>query len=153
MHDTIGKWLSILSRKGQCFLERRLERLGIGRGQYFFLMALYGGDGISQDELTRRVFVDKTTTARAVQKLVDRGLVRCQSDINDGRVRRVHLTELAYTLKPEILNVLREWNSMLTTGIDEREQRELLRILHKMHESLSKNPYHQDREGTTANHE
>ena len=42
----IGKYISLLHRKGSIFINRELSNYGIGSGQFMFLLELYIQDGI-----------------------------------------------------------------------------------------------------------
>jgi len=136
MQESIGKWIARIFRHGQCYLNRRLEKLGIGGGQYFYLMALYRSDGVSQDELTRTVMMDKTTTTRAVRKLEALGLVTCKKDCQDRRIQRVFLTSQGKAMREEILLVLREWNEILSHGFTAEDKKLLITFFQKMSHNL-----------------
>ncbi len=136
MQESIGKWIARIFRHGQCFLNRRLEQLGIGGGQYFYLMALYRNDGVSKEELTKTVMVDKATTTKAVRKLESLGLVTCKKDSQDRRIQRVFLTHRGKNLKEEIFAVLREWNDILSQGFSKEERKVLVTFFQKMSQNL-----------------
>ena len=67
--EPIGKYLSIINRKGNVFITKEISKFGIGSGQVMFLMELYKKDGISQEELSEGLNIDKATTCRAIKKL------------------------------------------------------------------------------------
>ena len=48
----IGKYISLLHRKGSIFINRELSNYGIGSGQFMFLLELYIQDGRNQEELS-----------------------------------------------------------------------------------------------------
>lgn len=80
----------------------KIEPYGIGSGQFPFLMRLYREDGINQESLSDYLKIDKGTTARAIQKLVDEGYVFRQRDEKDRRSYRVFLTEKGKKLEPDM---------------------------------------------------
>ena len=70
----LRSWLSILYRYGRSHISKVLEPYNIGSGQYIFLMVLLKNNGISQEELSDYLKIDKATTAKAVRKLEQAGL-------------------------------------------------------------------------------
>ena len=71
------------------FILEEFKRFGIGAGQYLFLLNLYKHDGITQEELTQKVKLDKATTARAIKKLEDQGYVKRVKKENDRRAYKL----------------------------------------------------------------
>ena len=59
---SVGKYISILYRYAQSYIATHLKPLGIGSGQYMFLVALYKNDGYSQEQLSQSLMIDKATT-------------------------------------------------------------------------------------------
>jgi DNA-binding MarR family transcriptional regulator len=70
-----------------------LARFGLTADQFVFLTALAGGDGVTQKELARRTGSDPNTTSEMLRRLERRGLVARERHADDGRARRVSLTE------------------------------------------------------------
>ena len=62
-------------------------------------MILFLEDGLSQDELTRRIREDKSHTARAVAKMEKMGMVRQEPAPQAWRVKRVCLDTRALDLQ------------------------------------------------------
>lgn len=131
----IGKYLSYIYRSGQCYIAKELEKYNIGSGQYFFLFSLYGEDGVSQETLTEKLKVDKATTGRAVQKLLEEGYVERQKDPKDRRAYKIYLTEKGKRMKPIIRRVVHNWVSSLLKDFNEEEKEIMLKLLNKMFEN------------------
>lgn len=68
--------LSLVDRVGRSYADAFLKEKGVSRGQVPYLMELYHHDGVSQDFLAQKAAMDKSTAARAIQKLEAAGLVR-----------------------------------------------------------------------------
>ncbi len=71
--------LSLVDRVGRSYADSFLKEKGVGRGQVPYLMELYHHDGVSQDYLAQKAAMDKSTAARAIQKLEAAGLIRRES--------------------------------------------------------------------------
>ncbi|WZL73524.1 MarR family transcriptional regulator [Clostridiaceae bacterium 35-E11] len=129
---SIGKWISIIYRYGQSYIEKRLQPYNIGSGQYIFLLILLRKDGISQEALSNNLNIDKGTTARAIQKLEKEGYVVRRVDTNDRRAYKIYVTDKAQQIKPILYKVLSEWTKILGTDLTEEETTIVLSILKRM---------------------
>ncbi|MGL5347901.1 MAG: MarR family winged helix-turn-helix transcriptional regulator [Peptostreptococcaceae bacterium] len=130
--EPIGKFVSQIYRKGNSFITRELSQYGIGFGQVMFLLQLYRKDGISQEEITENLNIDKATTCRAIKKLQDEGFVTREKDEEDKRAYKVYLTDKSKNLKDNIYGVLEEWDNILSINITEEERENLINTLKKI---------------------
>ena len=62
------------------------------RGQFIFLLRICENQGINLIELSNLMKVDKTTSTKAVQKLINEGYLEKKEDSLDRRVWRVYPT-------------------------------------------------------------
>ena len=130
--EPIGKYISQLYRKGGTQISKEISNFGIGQGQLMFLTQLYKQDGISQEELTEILRIDKGTTARAIKKLEEENLVTRIKDEQDRRAYKVYLTEKAKSIESNIFEILREWDEKIVTNLTEEEKETFTRILKKI---------------------
>lgn len=135
--NSIGKWVSILYRVSQSYINKELKKYNIGSGQYIFLINLCKKDGISQEQLAYNLNIDKGTTARALTKLEEQGYVRREKDLKDKRANRVYVTEKAIQVEPLIMETLANWNSIISSGLTEEEMDMCKSLLQKMSENAS----------------
>ncbi len=136
--EFIGKPISYLYRYEQIFIGKKIEPYGIGSGQFPFLMRLYREDGINQESLSDYLKIDKGTTARAIQKLVDEGYVLRQRDEKDRRSYRIFLSEKAKKLEPDMKKIASEWEDILFSGFDDNQRKEITNSLEIMFENVLK---------------
>ena len=130
--ENIGKYISQLYRKGSSFIAKKLSEEGIGSGQLMFLLELYRQDGITQDNLTERVNIDKGTTARALKKLEDESLIVRIKNEKDKRVNNIYLTEKGKEAKLRIYKVFDEWEAVLSQNLNIDEKKTILNLLKKI---------------------
>jgi DNA-binding MarR family transcriptional regulator len=129
---SITRWISILYRYGQNHISRQLGSYGIGSGQYIFLLALYKKDGISQEEISDHLKIEKATTAKAMKRLEKEGYIKRNTDSGDKRAYKVFLTQKALDLKPVIHNLLKNWAEVLMADLTENEKETIYQLLEKM---------------------
>ena len=90
--DTIGFLLWDANRAINGLFSDRIARHGLSLALWPFLRALWADDGITQRELSEKVRKKAATKVAALNKLEDRGLVRCEGNKKDARKTDVFLT-------------------------------------------------------------
>lgn len=131
----LGRSVSMLFRQNRWYMDQRMSAFGLGSGQYMFLFFLYNHNGANQDEISRALELDKATTARAIQKLEERGFVTRETNEKDKRVNQVFLTQEAYDIKSELKGISSEWKAILVEGMNLDELSLLETLFGKMLEN------------------
>jgi DNA-binding MarR family transcriptional regulator len=129
---SIGRYITHIHMTSRSYLNREMEPMGIGSGQYYFLMVLYRMDGASQDKITERVMVDKATTTRAISKLETLGLVERRRDPSDRRKYIVSITKEGWDLRPRIREILNRWTESVLKGFETDERERLMDYLERL---------------------
>lgn len=128
----VGRRVSVIARALRLHLSARLADLGLDQGRYVFLTSLLRRDGCSQDDLARRLYVDKACTARALGRLEADGWVRREAVESNRRMNRLLVTEAGAELAPRIFSVLTETGEQLLDGFDEDEKARFLAMLKRV---------------------
>jgi DNA-binding MarR family transcriptional regulator len=136
--EAMGKYISILYRSGNIYFSNEFEKYNIGSGQYLFLMFLSHSEGVTQEEMSSRLFIDKGTTAKAIKRLEDEGYIKRSVDDKDKRAYKVYLTEEGRKVTVEISKVLHHWNNILTSDFTEEEKEIALNLLQRMLQNKNK---------------
>lgn len=110
--------LSVLYRNTQKYFDRALIPYDIGSGQLIFLLCINENEGITMQELTALSEVDKGTTTKSVQRLIDQGYVQSRTDEKDHRVKRLYTTESASGIMPAVYEFRNRMRSILADGVD-----------------------------------
>lgn len=124
--NLLTDWICRISRLSALYVGREMSRLGFGPAQFFILSELYMEDGISQNELSRRVVTDKSNTSRALTKLEQYGLIRRQIDPDHHKVKRVYLEPKAVEIEHVFNDIRQLWNSELLSNFSKKETQALL---------------------------
>lgn len=130
--ESIGKWISVLHRQFQVYLNRELRDYDINSSEYIFLVNLYENDGVSQEKLSANLFINKAATARAIARLEKFGFVQRTSDPLDGRAYVVTLTTKGLEMRHFIQSKLAYWTRTITTGLTEEEVDETVKKIKQM---------------------
>ena len=130
--EYIGRYISQIYRKGNSFITKETSKFGIGSGQIMFLMQLYKKDGISQEELSDILNIDKGATCRSIKKLEEEGFLIRVKDENDKRAYKLYLTEKSKNLEEKIKSVIYKWEDNISKELSKEEVDFLLSVLKKI---------------------
>jgi len=128
--------VSKLSRLNMNSLAGPIAGIGIARGTLPFIMEVLCAEGIFQEEISRRLGIDRAATARALSQLEAAGLVERFEDREDKRLKRVFPTAKARELSADLMGILGRQRQALFSGFSEQEQAAFLGMLHRMIDNL-----------------
>jgi len=129
---SLGRWIWIIHRHIRIYIDHHLEDHDMGSGQVSFFMELSREDGISQEQLSERLEVDKATTARAIRKLLDLGYVERRRDERDRRAYCLFLTKRGQELIPVLREKLHALTRQLSIGFSDQEREQAQGYLERM---------------------
>ncbi|MCL6558297.1 MAG: MarR family transcriptional regulator [Firmicutes bacterium] len=136
LRDNTGKYVSVTHRHMLAYMARKMEPLQIGPGQYTYLFALYIEDGQSQQSLSDRMLVDKSATARAINKLEKLGYVQRKPDETDKRFHRIFLTPRGMEIRPQLEAIVEEVQEILLDNLSGEEKGILKMLLQKISRNM-----------------
>ncbi len=87
-------WLAVgrTNLKVHRALNLMLDRVDLSLAQHEILMTILNNSGLTQKQLSDRLFVVKSNVTAMIRKLEARGLVQRQTDPQDSRNKRLSLT-------------------------------------------------------------
>ena len=135
--EHIGRYISQIHRKSNSFITKEVSNFGIGSGQIMFLMQLYKKDGISQEELSENLSIDKGTTCRAIKKLEEEEFLIKVKDEKDKRSNKIYLSDKAKNIREDIFNILDDWNKQITRSLAKEEVKMLEDLLEKVSKNIN----------------
>lgn len=119
--ESHGQYISAIYRHMQILISAELAPYRIGSGQYIFLMAIAFQQPITQKALSKKLLIDKTTTAKAITKLEAEGYVRREADPADNRYQLLYLTESGREVVPKVQEALDRVKNKTRKGITDEE--------------------------------
>ena len=115
------KMLNNISRSQAVFRHSRISAKDLQSSHYAFALAICRNPGRSQEELAEELCINKSTVARNLTALEEKGYIKRTALPNDKRQFSVHPTEKMLAVIPEIKQVSAEWMTLLSEGISEEE--------------------------------
>lgn len=110
--------ISVLYRNTQKYFDRALIPYDIGSGQLIFLLCINENEGITMQELTQLSEVDKGTTTKSIQRLIDQGYITASTDEKDRRVKRLYTTEKASAMMTDVYDFRNLMRTSLAKDVD-----------------------------------
>ena len=132
-----GHYISTVYRHLQIHLNGKFAEYGFGSGQYHFFNFIAQDEGITQKELSRRLAIDKATTAKAVKKLAELGYIRIETSEEDKRFNNLYLSDKGREILPGVRRVLKETRGILYRGFTDEESEQSLVFLSRMFENIT----------------
>ena len=86
-----------------------------------YILPICGTPGMSQDQLAKLMFINKSNVARHLASLEKSGYIERRQNDDDRRVINVFPTEKAFAAKNELIEGIREWNSYIMGEFTEEE--------------------------------
>ena len=129
------KNINLVSRSAEVFREERLKDCGIRGCQSKYVLVIAQNPGVSQEDISRMLFVNKSNVARQIGFLETAGFVKKVGNDKDRRAVHLYPTEKLLGALPRVKEVLAEWRALVTEGFTEEEKAELQRLSEKMVEN------------------
>ena len=129
--------IGIIARALDSIANIEFRDLELARGQYLYLVRIGEHPGIIQEELSDLLKVDRSTVARSVKKLADKGLIRELTDPSNQKIKKWILTEKGQALYPFILAEHAYSEKAALKGFSQAEILQLEKWLAKMSENVA----------------
>ena len=131
-----GKLISILNKSAQIYLGKALKPYDISAAEASVLLTLYTKDGVTQDDLATRLYLDKSAITRLIQSLLSKNYIIRKKDEHDLRCNRIYITKHALAIKGPIHKALDSWNHILMNSFTYAEQEKIYALLERMVENI-----------------
>ncbi|MBW0263220.1 MarR family winged helix-turn-helix transcriptional regulator [Lentilactobacillus parabuchneri] len=128
--------IGIIARSLDSIANVEFKQFDLTKGQHLYLVRICENPGIFQDQLAELIKVDRTTAARAIKKLEEKGFVTKRADTANKKIRRIYPTEKARRTYPNILRENVYSNQVALKSLSTDEADELERLLEKVSDNI-----------------
>lgn len=139
MNSVILREIGALARTVHAISDQRFKAHRLQKGQSIFLTRICEHPGINLTDLSILLKVDKTTTTKAVQKLMAEGYVQREDDSHDKRKIRLYPTDLAEKIYKDVIAEEDKNIAICFEGFTLEEQAEVCRLVSKMRRNMESN--------------
>ncbi len=126
------KPVNTISRCQAIFRTRKIHADDLKASHYPFILTICRLPGLSQDEIAKELFFDKSTVARVLAYLEQTGYVNRIASEKDKRRSLVYPTDKMLQIHPSIRSANGEWNEKLTQGISSADYEIFQKVLLQM---------------------
>ncbi|MCT6924892.1 MULTISPECIES: MarR family winged helix-turn-helix transcriptional regulator [Bacillales] len=106
------------------------------KGQYLYLVRICENPGIIQEKLAEMIKVDRTTAARAIQKLETNGFIEKRNDEHNKKIKKLFPTTKGKTIFPIIKRENDHSNNIALTGFSTEEAEQIFQLLKRVRENV-----------------
>ena len=120
----IMKSLNYVSRAQAMFIADAFLRKGIvdvSAAHWPLIWSVYREPGRSQEEISQDICLDKSTVARSLVQLEERGYIVRLPKAEDKRCLLVYPTEKTYELVPALRTIVSDWYDHILDGMTDEE--------------------------------
>ena len=124
--------LNIIGRCTQMQRSQALKSLGVCGGQVPYLLRICRTPGLSQEEMARGLYVNKSTAARVIANLEKSGFVERRPSAEDRRRLLLYPTHKALEALPQVRGSVHGWNDYLLEEFTEEEKEALVSMMNRI---------------------
>ena len=147
MRDTdgpFGKYITQMYWLQQAWLNEKIGSYSIHITQYSILRYLYKHDGTSQERIASDLRIDKSLCSREVRKLEATGYIVRKRDEIDSRKFIIRLTERAWSLEQELVDIGNQLNDEVFAGFSPEEEEIAYQIVGRVITNLDRTEVKED---------
>ena len=126
------KNINVISRCAHAYRSDCFESSGLGASQYFYILLICSHPGMSQEQIAKHLYLNKSSVTRAIASLEENGFAERRASEEDKRVTKVFPTKKATDILPAVRASARAWNDFLLEELDEAEKIAFLETLEKV---------------------
>ena len=127
--DSPFKSISILYRKSHIWLNNGCARDHLTAAQAVLILIVCDFNVLTQDEITKRLSLDKSVIAKTVTKLEETGFLVRTTNARDKRTYDICPTEKAWNVYPFVKEQVEESFRHMTQQMTDAEREEFKRLL------------------------
>ncbi|WP_123042513.1 MarR family winged helix-turn-helix transcriptional regulator [Cohnella candidum] len=114
------------------------KQFDLTKGQYLYLVRICENPGIIQEKLAEMIKVDRTTAARAIQKLETNGFIEKKDDPGNKKINKLFPTVKGKTVYPYIKRENDYSNTVALSGFSESEAETVFNLLQRVRKNVEK---------------
>lgn len=122
----------LVTRCGWLFRTQRLAQYGLNGSQNTYIINICENPGISQEQLSKLIYINKSNVARQLALLEQNGFVDRARSASDKRAMEIYPTEKCKAVYAEVAQITDDWVSLLLSTLTEGENEQIYNILTKL---------------------
>lgn len=124
--------IGAITRTIQMDSNRHFKALGLHNNLFIYIIHVCETPGMFLGQLADAIQIDRTTSFRTVQKLVQLGYFTLENDDKNQKIKRIYPTQQSLDLYPQLHQYEQEQSDKLLADLSTEEKAELERLLSKL---------------------
>jgi len=116
--------LNLLVKCAKEYGHKKIRVLGMSDSEHTICTFLFGHSGVSQDDVANSLRFDKTTVARALTTLENKGFVTKRQNPENKRKNLLYLTDAGKENIAEVVELYDHWLSHISACLNPAEQKQ-----------------------------
>ncbi|MBI0577289.1 MarR family transcriptional regulator [Neobacillus cucumis] len=112
------------------------KAIDLTKGQYLYLIRICENPGIIQEKVAEMIKVDRTTAARAIQKLELQGLIEKRNDEENKKIKKLYATEKGQEMYPFLKREGDYSNKVALNGFSQEEIETIHHLLQRVRSNI-----------------
>ena len=139
MEEDILRQIGTIARALDSIANVEFKEIKLNRGQYLYLTRIKENPGIISNHLAEILSVDRTTTARAIQKIEKDSLIEKKNDQENKKIKHLFVTDKGEKLAQRIEQENAYSNELALAGLDPAQREELIDLLKTVEKNVTAN--------------
>ena len=138
-----GKVINKISnrlRRRSVALQEKLGMSGAQGNILNYILVESQNRSVYQKDIEQEFGLRPSTATETLKSLEKNGLIKRETDLNDGRYKKIVFTEKAEQIEAVLKSEIEESETILLQGVTKEERQEFLRIAEKMLQNLDTFP-------------
>lgn len=136
--NEILREIGMIARALDSISNIEFKEIDLTKGQYLYLVRICENPGIIQEQLIELIKVDRSTAARAIQKMEQSGFIQKKDDPRNKKIKRLFPTEKGKTAYPFIIRENEYSNQVALDGFSEAEAALASNLLERIRKNVEK---------------
>ncbi|ANY65843.1 MarR family transcriptional regulator [Paenibacillus sp. BIHB 4019] len=112
------------------------KQFDLTKGQYLYVVRICENPGIIQEKLAEMIKVDRTTAARAIQRLEEQGFIMKKEDDSNKKIKKLFPTEKGDAVYPFLKREGEHSNAVALAGFSSEEADNILQLLQRVRKNI-----------------
>ena len=118
------------------FLERKLKKYELVKGQADLLLLIKDNDGITQNELATLLKIKDSSMSVRLNKLEKLDYITREIDKDNQKKKRVYITSIGKSVCGQCRRMVREFEELMYHGFTKKEKQQLEKSFEKINHNL-----------------
>lgn len=128
--------IGMIARSLDSISNIEFKEFDLTKGQYLYLVRICENPGIIQEKLAELIKVDRTTAARAIQKLELQGFIEKKDDEENKKIKKLFSTEKGEKVYPFLKREGEYSNKVALSGFSPEETETIFLLLQRVRKNI-----------------